>query len=359
MGKRKSRWDDDERVVIPGMPTILPDNLTPDQERLYLLQLQIEELTLRIRTNDLRIPPEGERSPSPEPIYSIDGKRLNTREVRAVKKLEDERHFLIQRMLNENPLYKPPPDYRPPLVKVREKVLIPQEDFPDINFVGLLIGPRGNTLKSMETDSGAKIIIRGKGSVKEGKSKMIDGQPAPIETEPLHALVTGSNAEQVKIAVDRIKEIVRQGIELPEERNNFRKNQLRQLAMLNGTLRENDSRCNNCGSSAHKSWACPEKTNITNNISCTNCGGIGHLLRDCKAPRKSMLNPDRTFEPTSSSSIMDERFDRDSSQHRGRDQHYHRDHHQQHYPPPPPSPPPPADETDEDDYEKWRRENGL
>lgn len=47
--------------------------------------------------------------------------------------------------------------------------MIPQEEHPDINFVGLLIGPRGNTLKAMEKDTGAKIIIRGKGSVKEGK----------------------------------------------------------------------------------------------------------------------------------------------------------------------------------------------
>jgi splicing factor 1 len=32
-------------------------------------------------------------------------------------------------------------------VRVSDKVMIPQEEHPDINFVGLLIGPRGNTLK--------------------------------------------------------------------------------------------------------------------------------------------------------------------------------------------------------------------
>ncbi len=36
---------------------------------------------------------------------------------------------------------------RPPIIKVNDKVMIPQEDHPEINFVGLLIGPRGNTLK--------------------------------------------------------------------------------------------------------------------------------------------------------------------------------------------------------------------
>lgn len=69
-----------------------------------------------------------------------------------------------------NPDFKPPPDYkyvplrlprppalrdpsdrlfarRPPIIRVHDKVMIPQEEHPDINFVGLLIGPRGNTLK--------------------------------------------------------------------------------------------------------------------------------------------------------------------------------------------------------------------
>lgn len=109
------------------------------------------------------------RSPSPEPIYSTDGKRLNTREYRTRRKLEEERHRLVQRMQQINPDFKPPPDYkcvsrppappgsatisdrssarRPPIIRVHDKVMIPQEEHPDINFVGLLIGPRGNTLK--------------------------------------------------------------------------------------------------------------------------------------------------------------------------------------------------------------------
>ena len=52
------------------------------------------------------------RSPSPEPIYSTDGKRLNTREIRVRKKLEDERHELVQEMLTINKEYKPPADYK-------------------------------------------------------------------------------------------------------------------------------------------------------------------------------------------------------------------------------------------------------
>lgn len=38
----------------------------------------------------------------------------------------------------------------------------------------------------------------------------------------------------------QIKEIIRQGIEVPEGQNDLRRQQLRELALLNGTLREND-----------------------------------------------------------------------------------------------------------------------
>jgi len=53
----------------------------------------------------------------------------------------------------------------------------------------------------------------------------------------------------------QIKEIIRQGVEVPEGQNDLRRMQLRELALLNGTLRENEGpRCSNCGASDHKSW---------------------------------------------------------------------------------------------------------
>ncbi|XP_046910687.2 LOW QUALITY PROTEIN: splicing factor 1 [Dermatophagoides farinae] len=189
-------------------------------------------------------------------------------------------------MLELNPTYKPPSDYKPPQTKINEKVLIPQEEYPDINFVGLIIGPRGNTLKGMERDTGAKIIIRGKGSVKEGKLARKDGQPLPGEDEPLHAFVTGPTQESVMKAVQKINEVIKKGIELPENMNELRRSQLRELALLNGTLRENDGpRCSNCGANNHRSWQCPDKPNVTNNVFCTNCNGVGHLAKDCKEKR--------------------------------------------------------------------------
>lgn len=66
-----------------------------------------------LRSGELGIPKNQEdRSPSPEPVYDSQGKRLNTREVRQRTKLEAERHKLVQEMLKLNPEYKPPLDYK-------------------------------------------------------------------------------------------------------------------------------------------------------------------------------------------------------------------------------------------------------
>lgn len=47
-------------------------------------------------------------------------------------------------------------------------------------------------------------MIRGKGSVKEGKVGRKDGQMLPGEDEPLHALVTANTMENVKKAVEQV-----------------------------------------------------------------------------------------------------------------------------------------------------------
>ncbi|XP_029389129.1 splicing factor 1 isoform X10 [Mus pahari] len=218
------------------------------------------------------------RSPSPEPIYNSEGKRLNTREFRTRKKLEEERHTLITEMVALNPDFKPPADYKPPATRVSDKVMIPQDEYPEINFVGLLIGPRGNTLKNIEKECNAKIMIRGKGSVKEGKVGRKDGQMLPGEDEPLHALVTANTMENVKKAVEQIRNILKQGIETPEDQNDLRKMQLRELARLNGTLREDDNRI-------LRPWQSSETRSITNTTVCTKCGGAGHIASDCKFQR--------------------------------------------------------------------------
>lgn len=64
------------------------------------------------------------------------------------------------------------------------------------NFIGLIIGPRGNTQKRMQKETNTKIAIRGKGSVKEGAAR--DPKYDYGEDEELHVLITGDKIEDVR-----------------------------------------------------------------------------------------------------------------------------------------------------------------
>lgn len=132
----------------------------------------------------------------------------------------------------------------------------------------------------LEKDTNAKIIIRGKGSIKENKIGRNNGQPLPGEDEPLHAYITGPTVEVVAKACEKVRDIVRQGIEVPETMNDLRRSQLRELALLNGTLRENDS-LNKLKLLAQA------QTIVTNTIICSLCGSAGHITSDCKMKTSS------------------------------------------------------------------------
>lgn len=174
----------------------------------------------------------------------------------------------------------------------------------DISFsllltVGLLIGPRGNTLKKMEAESAAKIAIRGKGSVKEGKGRS-DAAHTSNQEEDLHCLIMADTEEKVNKAKKLIHNIIEtvstnpcssetrrktdvlQAASIPEGQNELKRNQLRELAALNGTLRDDENQaCQNCGQIGHRKYDCPEQRNFTANIICRVCGNAGHMARDC------------------------------------------------------------------------------
>ncbi|KAH8778252.1 hypothetical protein F5882DRAFT_407778 [Hyaloscypha sp. PMI_1271] len=280
--KKRNRWGDatdNKAAGLMGLPTAIMANMTSEQLEAYTLHLRIEEISQKLRIEDV-VPADGDRSPSPPPQYDNFGRRVNTREFRYKKRLEDERHKLIEKAMKVIPNYHPPQDYRRP-TKTQEKVYVPVNDYPEINFIGLLIGPRGNTLKKMETESGAKIAIRGKGSVKEGKGRS-DAAHTSNQEEDLHCLIMADTEEKVNKAKKLIHNIIETAASIPEGQNELKRNQLRELAALNGTLRDDENQaCQNCGQIGHRKYDCPEQRNFTANIICRVCGNAGHMARDC------------------------------------------------------------------------------
>ncbi|CAN6705502.1 unnamed protein product [Malus baccata var. baccata] len=273
--KRKSRWADEEPKAIQ-----LPDfmggiEFDPEIQALNSRLLEISRMLSSGLPLDDR--PEGARSPSPEPIYDNMGIRINTREFRARERLNKERQEIIAQIIKRNPAFKPPADYRPP--KLHKKLYIPMKEYPGYNFIGLIIGPRGNTQKRMEKETGAKIVIRGKGSVKEGRSQQKrDLKPDPSENEDLHVLVEADTQDALDAAAGMVEKLLQP---VDEVLNEHKRQQLRELAALNGTIRDEEY-CRLCGEPGHRQYACPSRTStFKSDVLCKICGDGGHPTIDC------------------------------------------------------------------------------
>ncbi|XP_010532355.1 PREDICTED: branchpoint-bridging protein [Tarenaya hassleriana] len=284
--KRKSRWADDEPKPVIQLPDFMKDftggiEFDPEIQTLNSRLLEISRMLQSGMPLDDR--PEGQRSPSPEPIYSpvafaapVAKDFSGFQDCVSISALE-ERQEIISQIIKKNPAFKPPADYRPP--KLQKKLYIPMKEYPGYNFIGLIIGPRGNTQKRMERETGAKIVIRGKGSVKEGRlQQKKDLKYDPAENEDLHVLVEAETQESLDAAAAMVEKLLQP---VDEVLNEHKRQQLRELATLNGTIRDEEY-CRLCGEPGHRQYACPSRTNtFKSDVLCKICGDGGHPTIDC------------------------------------------------------------------------------
>ncbi|KAM0842450.1 hypothetical protein ACQ4PT_058347 [Festuca glaucescens] len=129
-----------------------------------------------------------------------------------------------------------------PVVKKLIRIDIPADKYPNFNFVGRLLGPRGNSLKRVEATTQCRVYIRGRGSVKDTvkENKLRDKPGYEHLNEPLHLLVeaefpSGIVDARLNQAVAILEDLLKP---VDESMDYFKKQQLRELAILNGTLRE-------------------------------------------------------------------------------------------------------------------------
>mgnify|MGYP001448923006 FL=1 len=284
--------------------TIVTGHLTQEQMDAYQQYFRIEEISdilrmaLELQSEVLSLLPSGniannpnyEREPSPPPKYDAAGNRSNTREARTKLAIEKERHYLVEVAAGSIKNYMSPIDYRKP-VKTYEKIYIPVKDYPDINFVGLLLGPRGNTLRQLQEDSGARLAIRGKGSVKDGKSTSSNNDDDDSNSslsfsnpnlnssgsDDLHVVITSDSQLKIAKAIKLTNQVIEKAISSPVGQNDLKRGQLRELAILNGTLRETKP----YNPEAQQSRRQRPGLDVSQLV-CKLCGKVGHFARDCK-----------------------------------------------------------------------------
>ncbi|OEL37315.1 KH domain-containing protein [Dichanthelium oligosanthes] len=143
------------------------------------------------------------------------------------------------------------------IVKKTMKVDIPVDKYPTYNFVGRILGPRGNSLKRVEANTDCRVLIRGRGSIKDpAREEMMRGKPGYEHlNEPLHILVEAElPVEIIDARLMQAREILEDLLKpVDESQDFFKKQQLRELAMLNGTLREEGMQRSGSASPFHNS----------------------------------------------------------------------------------------------------------
>lgn len=271
------------KQYLPPTFIDLPADLTALEVDQFFREQRVDELTRKLRANVLELGDPDIRDPSPPPTYDPNGVKLNSREIRTLRAMEDEFGRLNRFLEKRVPGYMVPSDvYRPS--KVYKKIQIPNDIFPDINFVALIVGPRGINHKRLQDESRCRIEFRGKDSSSTSQSY-------EESIMPLHVHLEADNDEDLGVGMNMITPL------LDPSSLEFRATQAGasdQMALISGGIAA-VSVCTICKGTGHTASACPDArttrdyTSLT--IKCGICGGKGHLTMDCPVPKRGAEEP--------------------------------------------------------------------
>jgi len=132
-------------------------------------------------------------------------------------------------------------------IKLTVKVEIPVKQNPEYNFIGRLLGPKGNTLKRVQEESGTKMAVLGRGSMKDRRKeeelRRSNNPDSQHLKEDLHVKIT-THARPAD-AYDNISKALRSLEELlkPVTNDKIKQLQMQELEFLDDI--SNQTLCDN------------------------------------------------------------------------------------------------------------------
>eukprot|EP00808_Paulinella_micropora_P003599 g54578.t1 len=271
-----TKWGpESQKITIPDYVAPVTRGLSNQATEAFLLRLQLEQVIADLKNPERVVDqlPPGARSPSPEPQYDTKGMRTNTRVQRMHGKLNERKKLLIEAAVALVPEFKA--SMAKPRTKLEKRIMVPYKKYPDYNFQGALIGPRGMNQKRLEKETGCKIAIRGRGTRKKVGYEAASGMDLDM-----HVYITADTEEKMKAGIEAVHKILTPVSEAERVRA------LKEVAMINGVWRE-EKPCTICGERGHKIYDCPKKQSTSwtpANVTCAICGDKTHPAVDC--PRR-------------------------------------------------------------------------
>lgn len=136
--------------------------------------------------------------------------------------------------------------YREKPIKVTVKVLVPVKEHPKFNFVGKLLGPKGNSMKRLQEETMCKMAILGKGSMRDRQKEeelraSLDPKYAHLSDE-LHIEISalGPPAEahaRISFALAEVRKYL-----IPDNNDNIRQEQMREMESMTSSDPNMDDR---------------------------------------------------------------------------------------------------------------------
>ena len=247
--KKEPKWSRrGERICIPNIPCILPPGTKGPLLHGILLRAKLEELQYQLANLEKETPNivsfEKELQRGNTITYNSSGYRNdnNRNQIRARDFLFKERRNLIGSIDNVFPAFRIPASLRIAFTKCTRKFYLSSP-----NMIGFIIGPRGESLRALETEFQVRISIRGQGSTLNAKHEY--SYPKNNEEEPLHALIEGDTEGKIDECVKRLEVLCKP---VPDSENEIKKQQLRHLAMLNGVVSAESAFSDDFGKKSNK-----------------------------------------------------------------------------------------------------------
>lgn len=126
--------------------------------------------------------------------------------------------------------------YREKPIKVTVKVLVPVREHPKFNFVGKLLGPKGNSMKRLQEETMCKMAVLGRGSMKDRQKEeecrnSLDPKYSHL-SDDLHVEISalGPPAEahaRVAFALAEVRKYL-----IPVNNDNIRQEQMREMEIM-------------------------------------------------------------------------------------------------------------------------------
>lgn len=85
--------------------------------------------------------------------------------------------------------------------KYEHRIYIPKEEYPYINFVGLILGPKGINQKRMQAETNCRILVKGKGS----SSRQTND---PTNEDALHIYISAANQDILQNGINKINQLL-------------------------------------------------------------------------------------------------------------------------------------------------------